>query len=505
MRSSRFAFAVAALTLAAEGPAPSAGPADSAAAATPPTVYVTFWFDTEDYILPDADDAAKRLADIFTRHGARATFKIVGEKARVLCERGRTDVIEALANHDIGYHTDFHSVHPTPSEYSRDPDWDEGVAEFLRREGPGLDFLRELFGDRISCYGQPGGSWTPQSYGALRQWQIPVYLDDTPHVGWEGKPFWYGGVLNALNLEGYTTRSDLDSDEELHEGCRRFDEIYKRCLDEGGGLISIYYHPCEWVHEQFWDGVNFSRGNSPPRSEWKWPPQKPPEVTECWFRNFERYLEHVRRCAGVKIVTASEISELYRDGAYDRPFGASEAQKVATALREGVSFVSGDERALSAAEAAFLLARAAVLFDERGQRPSEISIEFAFGPSSAPGETMKDLEVPWPRWVEACRDFLDARRKLGRMPSVVWVAGRPVDPIDFAATLAAAADGLLRDEKAPASVRLVRGNFSAGRFVAGDGPGLWGWVIFPEGFRAPKMMAIARLQAWTLKPAVRAR
>jgi hypothetical protein len=38
--------------------------------------------------------------------------------------------------------------------------------------------------------------------------------------------------------------------------------------------------------------------------------------------------------------------------------------------------------------------------------------------------------------------------------------------------------------------------------VADDSPDLWGWVIFPEGFRAPRMMALARLQAWTLKPAV---
>jgi hypothetical protein len=38
--------------------------------------------------------------------------------------------------------------------------------------------------------------------------------------------------------------------------------------------------------------------------------------------------------------------------------------------------------------------------------------------------------------------------------------------------------------------------------VAEDSPGLWGWVIFPEGFHAPHIMELARLQAWTLKPAV---
>ena len=40
--------------------------------------------------------------------------------------------------------------------------------------------------------------------------------------------------------------------------------------------------------------------------------------------------------------------------------------------------------------------------------------------------------------------------------------------------------------------------------VAQDTPGLFGgWVIHKEGFRAPKVLEVARLQAWTLKPAIR--
>jgi hypothetical protein len=39
--------------------------------------------------------------------------------------------------------------------------------------------------------------------------------------------------------------------------------------------------------------------------------------------------------------------------------------------------------------------------------------------------------------------------------------------------------------------------------VARDTPKLFGdWVIHREGFSAPKVMDIARLQAWTLKPAI---
>src|SRR5579862_3578195 len=80
------------------------------------TVNVILWFDTEDYLLPADDDAAKRLAEMLTARGIRATFKVVGEKARTLERRGRTDVIAALQKHAIGYHANFHSVHPTPTE-----------------------------------------------------------------------------------------------------------------------------------------------------------------------------------------------------------------------------------------------------------------------------------------------------------------------------------------------------------------------------------------------------
>ena len=31
---------------------------------------------------------------------------------------------------------------------------------------------------------------------------------------------------------------------------------------------------------------------------------------------------------------------------------------------------------------------------------------------------------------------------------------------------------------------------------------LWSWPIFPPGFHAPEIMTLARLQAWTLKPAL---
>jgi hypothetical protein len=102
-----------------------------------PPVFVVLWFDTEDYILPQDDDAAKRLAEMLTGLGVRATFKVVGEKARVLESRGRTDVIGALKRHDIGYHSNTHSQQPTIAVYLQNAGWEDGRAEFFRREAQG--------------------------------------------------------------------------------------------------------------------------------------------------------------------------------------------------------------------------------------------------------------------------------------------------------------------------------------------------------------------------------
>src|SRR5260221_14484792 len=144
--------------------------AGAALHAAGPAVRVILWFDTEDSLLRASDDAAKRVAEILTARGVRGTFKVVGEKARVLERRGRADVIAALRKHDIGYHSNLHSVHPTPAEYLSECGWLDGVAEFVRRERAGAGDVRRIFGvPGLSCYGQPGSSWAPQAHAALRQ------------------------------------------------------------------------------------------------------------------------------------------------------------------------------------------------------------------------------------------------------------------------------------------------------------------------------------------------
>ena len=173
----------------------------SIAAAEKPGVHVILWFDTEDYLLPADDDATKRLAEMLTGQGIRATFKLVGEKARVLEQRGRRDVIAALKKHDIGYHANFHSVHPAPSEYLADCGLLDGIAEFARREGGGAADVRRILGVKtLACYGQPGSSWASQTLAALQEigvapHGVACYVDEGTHIGLNEQPFWYANAL----------------------------------------------------------------------------------------------------------------------------------------------------------------------------------------------------------------------------------------------------------------------------------------------------------------------
>jgi hypothetical protein len=88
------------------------------------------------------------------------------------------------------------------------------------------------------------------------------------------------------------------------------------------------------------------------------------------------------------------------------------------------------------------------------------------------------------------------------VPDEVWIGARSLSPADYLATLAQAFENLATSGAAPAEIAKVEGIFTADRYVAEDSTQLWSWPIFPEGFHAPRIMELARLQAWTLKPAV---
>ncbi len=463
-------------------------------------VYVVLWFDTEDYILPASDDAALHLAQFLTKESVRATFKVVGQKARTLEKRKRTDVIEALQKHEIGYHSNYHSVQPSPAMYLSNLGWDDGVLEFDRRERPGYDDVRRIFGQAPTCYGQPGSSWGPQSYGAMRNWGMEVYLDAGSHVQLRDQPFYYCGILTLYKLK-HQLRADLNNPKVLPEAEQRFAAAREKLLAEGGGIVSIYYHPCEFVHKQFWDGVNFKHGANPPPDQWQLPPAKTPEESRVSYDIFESYVRFLKRFPEVQFVTASEAARLYRDRAREHAFTPEDIRAIAKRVTDNLGFQEHEPFVLSAGEVFQLLND---YVDQRlqGQKPGALRLTSSpYGPSNWVAPMTESLATDGSQFRRTVLDVADFLKKQGRIPTSVWLGSLAVPPEMYVRALADVALLLLDGKPVPETVALKPGRLAPAEHVSADDPKLWGWVIFPPGFRAPALMELAKRQAWTLKPA----
>jgi hypothetical protein len=483
-----------------------------------PRIDVILWFDTEDYMLSASDDSAKRLAEMLTERHVRATFKVVGEKARRLERRGRYDVINALRKHTIAYHANFHSVHPTPTECLADCGWLDGIAEFARREGGGAADVRRIFSVKtLGCYGQPGSSWAPQAVAALKQigvapHGVPCYVDEGDHVGLNAQPFWYDNVLTVYDMAENCTRMDLHDPAAVEPAERKFAAIAERLRKtNGGGLISIYYHPCEFIHRQFWDAVNFSRGANPPREQWKAPQERSQEEIEGSFARFGQYIDFIRSRPNVRFVTASDLPEIYPDAV--RSLGATpqDLADIASSLvangATGADFRTLGDRSYSVADQFELLAIA----DKdliAGREPGfPLAAKGLFGPDSPPPAGGQLTHIEWPAFRDTLRDVVDFIQTQHRVPARVFIGADAISPARFLVAMAEVYESDLHDGRLPLDEGVKLGSdpeLLPARHIAKDTPGLFGgWIIHKEGFRAPKLLELARLQTWTLKPAIR--
>ena len=93
------------------------------------------------------------------------------------------------------------------------------------------------------------------------------------------------------------------------------------------------------------------------------------------------------------------------------------------------------------------------------------------------------------------------------MPARVFIGADAVSPLDFLMGVARVYEHSLKDGTLPIQEGVELGRnveLSPERCVAKDTPELFGgWIIHKEGFRAPRILEVARQQTWTLKPALR--
>jgi hypothetical protein len=115
------------------------------------------------------------------------------------------------------------------------------------------------------------------------------------------------------------------------------------------------------------------------------------------------------------------------------------------------------------------------------------------GPAQRVDSTVSSTSISRDLFNRGRQDAIDYIERHKRLPSHVWFGVERLSLADFAATLAG-------DENTP-TVAVRRGKLAFERHVSTDARRAFSWAIHPDGFEAPELLELGRLQAWTLKPA----
>jgi hypothetical protein len=256
----------------------------------------------------------------------------------------------------------------------------------------------------------------------------------------------------------------------------RFDEAAARLEAAGGGVISIYYHPTEFVTTEFWDAVNFAHGASPDRDRWVKPRRRTAEDSERCYGVLRRFVQHMKHRPGVRFVTPKDLLSLYASPA---PHAVSR-QDVAAHLSRHIVFGEVNGAMLSPAEMLTTLLEG---------KPRMVD-----GPTGSGRTTYSKSSIPTALFRRAVADAGDYVRHFDRLPNEVFLGAETLSLADFAATLAGSSG---RDGDVP----VAHGSIEFESYFASDGRRSFNWIIHPEGFDGASLLELARLQGWTLKPA----
>ena len=454
---------------------------------------IIYWWDTEDYINPQSDDALLLLLKEFEKRSIPAVFKMVGEKTRVLVERGRKDIIGLLKNDlfEIGYHTDMHSAHPTIAEYTEHLDWQEGLGEILLNETAGLDVTRETFGKEIVCYGQPGSSYTPFVYGAMRAWGVPAYLGGGAYLGDDIFPTSLHGIFNMARMNGASSGFSARKGDAAPKLARdAMTKLVKTLPDNA--IISHCNHPNEWSLEKWWDEVNFLHGAAPLREEWKPAPLVPVDEMKRRVGLYGEYLDWVKS-QGVEAISLKQAMELYSSGR--NVIRREELLPIAAKWAKGEvdGHLDVDENiSLSAAQVLYLLVQAAqetcpdTLFT--GEVDAPVFIEgLSLG---EPFNVSRDVLL------RAAEMLMNHIRSCNVLPAMVEVPGQKCVP---PAAMGVALGKLLTTKTKSVKLANDEVHFLPAGEVVVYGKGVGPWSIHHEGFTGANLVEYTRLLSWSYR------
>lgn len=141
-------------------------------------LYLTF--DTEDFISKNAMSVLHKILESLKKYELKGLFFVTGHVAEKLQDFPL--IIDLMNEHEVGYHSSSHSVHPTIFEFTDIKDYSEAYKVSIQRETAhvnplngeiegkgGIHALKDIFPKKkITAFRAPGHCWSPPHLEALR-------------------------------------------------------------------------------------------------------------------------------------------------------------------------------------------------------------------------------------------------------------------------------------------------------------------------------------------------
>jgi hypothetical protein len=303
-------------------------------------------------------------------------------------------------------------------------------------------------------------------------------------------------VLNLLGLEHTMSIGISRGQDVVQQRLAQVREVVEQ-LRHTGGEISLYAHECEFVTSAFWDGINFSGGRDTPPDQWQPAPLIGHDESESRYAAMDDFVATIRSWIDVEIVVASEARTLYGDRARGRSFVPKEIVQLVEPMADAVTHQQIDGAWLSPAEVFSLAIRLIAERARTGAWPEQVPYRYLDGPLGFPHVEVVTDRLSLDAVFGTClyeAGNMDLDRQ---MPSEVQIGRTWISPADFLATVGAALPGWVGGSTEDVSI--VQGNLHQATYVPDHVS--WDWIVFPPGFDGDPLLEVAKLQAWTLKPA----
>jgi hypothetical protein len=360
---------------------------------------------------------------------------VIGERALVLRERGRKDVIDSLAPHEVGLHTRS-AYHPEVPEYVAGKSWEEGVSECLKREREGTEIIRDVF--RKPCVALS----RHYLYDAPHEQRAAAILGLPYHYAIPAAPplyslSWYAGALGlpqgSPTLNDKPILSYLEGFDGKYPDNRAFeaylsylDERINICIAEGQPYLSLFLiHPQRVRLKNFIDIYWCPNGVNYPKERWGMygrPPQYTPAEVKTLLANFRRLARWIRHDPRLNVMTVPEVAKKYGQ----QPTSISRVE-----LQDAARQITASDEILihprfSPAEILLGLARALVFSADHSQVPSDVSRDDVLGPTRNPIWIPELQGCTQPILVQLARQLLDEAKSTGQLPATL---GEPLQRV----------------------------------------------------------------------------